>query len=342
MKGFIYTIIDKVTGKAKFPKTVEDAITLNNGKTFSQTYVAKDGEGLTYLGERIFPNGHHFQMTELGKFREYPASGALQGGDVYGDIFYQFYDGGGVMTIDLATKTKIGYFVIPGITEVFDSFHFGAVSFSNEFENEGDTLPLVYATGGAIGNDWYVGVFNINGGAENAHLVRYFKCNNGVTDSICAFDFSTGHGWSFGYSYSTAYITHKQTPYRVLEFDFPQTGTGDISESIVFAEQAYLVPNLGNANVQDATYRDGRVYVLAGGHYNYYAPDGTDQVHIGSFCPLRKTFVSNVKAPTFELPNNGGNAPVGESESIGIWVESFIVGFIQNANKDISHYKFDF
>ncbi len=245
-----------------------------------------------YSRRRRYPDG----KTVINRKLRFNNSITPQGMAIYGGRLYQFRNGGYCQVVDIATMRQVESFYIP-MSEApayANAMHLGAVAFSSEYSDEpGFTkeeggLPYLYVMLGDTrlsDNEKYgtVAVVDINhnynmqtnrmtGKGEQlrtCRLIRYFRLKMGgliFPNFIAAFDFDNGKGWVFGYDEEkSSGATAKQTvDFIVREFRFPQSGEGDVTDSIRYDSGRFTVA-ARCGNLQDCVFHDGLIYLSCGG-----------------------------------------------------------------------------
>lgn len=242
-----------------------------------------------------------------------------QGMAIYHNKLYQFRNGGYCQVVDIKSMRQAEAFYIP-MSEVpsgANAMHLGAVAFSNEYPAEkGYTkeeggLPYLYALLGddrRINGERYgtVAVFDINHNyniltdsiisdgesIRPCRLIRFFRLKlggNTAPNFIAAFDFDNSRGWVFGYDEpKNSGATKQQTmDFLVREFNFAQNGTGDITRSVLYNGDSFIV-DAKCGNLQDCTFTDGLVFLSTGGSPSKKNPMNA---HIAVFNPEKRAII---------------------------------------------------
>ena len=243
-----------------------------------------------------------------------------QGMAVYNGKIYQFRNGGYCQVMDIKSMRQTESFYIP-MSEAptgSNAMHMGAVAFSQEYsdepgytEDEGG-LPYLYVMMGddvRINGERYgtVAVFDINHNynmlndsiygysqkIRTCRLVRYFRLKQGgdiTTNFIAAFDFSKGKGWIFGYNEKkkNKAMPKQLADFLVREFHFQQQGSGDITSSVSYNGSGFMVQTRCG-NLQDCTFKEGKVYLSLGGSASKKCPMNA---HIAVYDPESRSIVS--------------------------------------------------
>lgn len=289
-----------------------------------------------------------FQIYKTATYN-YPSgwivsSGAKQGAAIYKNKWYQFFAGGHVSVYDILGHKELSGFDIPNIWPDSEAYHISSAQFSDEFENDGDELPLVY-----LSTNGYVCVVNLNG---TPHLVRWFfvehNPNGDTTDTkphpaFCVFDFAHNIGYAFGYpkgvkTNKSAHVSSGK--FEVIKFTFVKEGTGVITSNIdidyttrrtIFKEQAtYLnepdYPEYDSdwSNLQSGDFADGVCYVLFGG-----SDGGTNKPKILIYNPTDGTY-SIVYTNIYKHANVEQGV---EGEGIARYKNGFIISTLYQGEK---------
>ena len=275
-----------------------------------------------YSRRRRYPDG----TTVINRKLRFNNSITPQGMAIYGGKLYQFRNGGYCQVVDIATMRQVESFHIP-MSEApayANAMHLGAVAFSNEYSGEpGYTkkeggLPYLYVMLGdkrLSENEKYgtVAVIDIShnynmltntmkGKGEQlrtCRLVRYFRLKMGgmiLPNFIAAFDFDNGKGWVFGYDEEkSSGATAKQTvDFIVREFRFPQSGNGDVTDSIRYDSERFTV-TARCGNLQDCVFHEGMIYLSCGGSESKQNPM---DAHIAIYDPKLRAITSKHNSGT--------------------------------------------
>jgi hypothetical protein len=270
----------------------------------------------TYNGEKINLRDEYYRRTTaaLMDLDAGTSSAYLQGADVYGDLFFQFYAGGRCCVYDLTTLTKVKEFTMDNLNKSSSNLaHWGSVHFSNEFANVGDELPLLYTEGTNIaGAGGDVAVVNINAayaGTGDAEVVRFITLIDYPYPNVCcAFDFNRGIGYMIG----RPVAAERFGRYYLQPFSISD-GSYDINN---------LIDVKSSGPLQDATFRNGVVYIVSGwnnlysseGYSNYAVPQIVTAVNV-----TRKAITAVLETGIVSSSN------AGEPEGIGIYDNNFYV-----------------
>ena len=275
-----------------------------------------------YSRRRRYPDG----KTVINRKLRFNNSITPQGMAIHDGRLYQFRNGGYCQVVDLATMRQVKSIYIP-MSEApayANAMHLGAVAFSNEYSGEpGYTkkeggLPYLYVMLGDTHlseNEKYgtVAVIDINhnydmlngiitgkrGKLRTCRLVRYFRLKMGgmiLPNFIAAFDFDNGKGWVFGYDEEkSSGATAKQTvDFIVREFRFPQSGNGDVTDSIHYDGERFSI-HARCGNLQDCIFHDGLIYLSCGGSGSKKNPM---DAHIAVYDPTRKAITGKHNSGT--------------------------------------------
>ncbi len=235
-------------------------------------------------------------------------SANVQGGDCWGDYFFQFgTNNTRIRVYDLALKTYVQNVYIPNDQKGFvPNCHCNTVAFGTEYYDTEDLFPLIYVSTG-FGVDGYTGalVYRITKdyrGSFSASLVQTIKFPNMTTswtEFIPAGDY--------------AYLCYsgERTVYKV---EMPKLKQGNL----VFIDpsdalEVYQFPPrptwLGSSRNQDNLFRDGKIIFIT----------GVSQGFIG-------LVVLDLKERKWErIINFKKNGLTSEPESIFIWQGSICV-----------------
>ena len=275
-----------------------------------------------YSRRRRYPDG----TTVINRKLRFNNSITPQGMAIYGGRLYQFRNGGYCQVVDIATMRQVESFYIP-MSEApayANAMHLGSVAFSDEYSDEpGYTkeeggLPYLYVMLGddrLSGKERYgtVAVIDINhnyntltntltGKGEQlrtCRLIRYFRLKMGgliLPNFIAAFDFGIGKGWVFGYDEEkSSGATAKQTvDFIVREFRFPQSGSGDVTDSIRYDSDRFTI-HARCGNLQDCIFHDGLIYLSCGGSASKKNPM---DAHIAIYDPKLRSITSRHNSGT--------------------------------------------
>jgi len=263
-----------------------DGRTVADGSYGKKVGVFKDSSNrLRYNGDFVkdYPSGvtDIFQVYYKSSYTYQDSStGPKQGAAIYHNVFYQFYERGHCETYDILKGINSRFDIpISVFGDIQGQDHMSSAQFSDEFENESDSLPLIYFSTGQATT-----VVNLN---PPIHFVRRYSFDyaNGVTQnnpphpSFGIYDFQHSRGWWFGYPQGVANDTQAHRTagkFEVVPFTFIKgrnsiTPDYDNRHSILKEEANYLnespYPNSDSdwCNIQGGFYKDGKCYVLFGG-----------------------------------------------------------------------------
>ncbi len=235
-------------------------------------------------------------MQEILSLGSKPSS--LQGLAVYEDCCYQFYTNGRCRIYNLLDGKLKDDVTLPG-------GHYGSTVF-NEFEDTEDGLPFLYV-GGSMDckeKEGYV-VVNMNS-REIDRVIEFDKpCAKQV---LCAFNFVTGIGYSFGYKDND--LDHEVAPYEVTPFDI-ETGKCDIVNRFYVKNEGHL---------QDAVFDKGKIWICTGWNTQWNGAD----------IPVKVVGIDVAQKATTTILNLGFLNH--EAEGIDIWGGKFMIS-MRKVNK---------
>lgn len=184
-----------------------------------------------------------------------------QGGDCWGDYFFQFTnDNSAVRIYDLATKTLVQTLSIPGSQRGFVSnCHCNSVCFGTEYYDAEDIFPLIYvSTGYAAGGYTGALVYRIvqHNGVFFITLVQTLKFP--VNDSSWT-EFVPGNDFAY-LCYTTKRVVYKVKMPKLKDGNIV-IGPEDAIETYQFTNQPDWMASSRN---QDRMFYQGKIYVASG------------------------------------------------------------------------------
>lgn len=239
-----------------------------------------------------------------------------QGGDCWGDYFFQFTnDNSAVRIYDLATKTLVQTLSIPSSQRGFvKNCHCNSVCFGTEYFEAEDVFPLVYVSTGYASNG-YTGalVYRItqHSGIFFITLVQTIRF---PVDQSSWTEFVPGNEFAY------LCYTSERVIYKVK---MPQLKDGNITisredaiETLQFTPQPDWMATSRN---QDRLFHQGKIIVIS----------GVPQVGEASVL-----FVLNLETRERErIIDFKKNGLISESESIFIWQGDICVAFVDKIVK---------
>jgi hypothetical protein len=195
-------------------------------------------------------------------------SSNVQGGDCWGDFFFQFGTNNTRIRIyDLALKTySQNVYLSNDLTGFVPNCHCNTVAFGTEYFDAGDPFPLIYVSTG-YGVDGYTGalVYRIKRnylGTFSVSLVQTIK-----------FPYLRASWTEFIPAGEVAYLCYpgERTVYRM---EMPKLKDGDlVSLDPSQALETYLFPPrpgwMGTSRNQDYLLRDGKIYFITGTSHGF-------------------------------------------------------------------------
>lgn len=239
-------------------------------------------------------------------------SGGAQGGDCWGDYFFQFVSNNRLVRVfDLSLKKMVQTITIPETQRGFISdCHCNVVCFGTEYYDPDDSFPLIYVSTGYTSEDGYAGALAYritqDQGKFSITLVQTIKLKTGSwTEFVPAGEF--------------AYICHTG-PRIIYKMKMPQWQEGDIALDPKSAIETYqFTPQQFSSRNQDRLFYQGRIVVASG-------VPGSHEESVLIFLNLEE----RERELIYDFKESG---LVNESESIFVWRSDLCVAFVDRIVK---------
>lgn len=245
-----------------------------------------------------------------------PTIGYPQGGDSWGDYFFQFAsNNSSVRVYDLATKTLVQTIAMTDSLKGFvPNCHCNSVNFGKEYYDAEDIFPLIYVSTG-----------NASGGYTGALVYRIVQ-HNGVffITLVQTIKFPVGNsswtefvpGDEFGYiCYTSERIIYK-IPMPKLKDGNMIIGPDSAIEAMQFTPQPDWMSSSRN---QDRMFHQGKIYVASG------VPQSGEASVL---------FILNLETQERErIIDFKKNGLTSEPESIFIWQGEICIAFVDKIVK---------
>lgn len=244
-------------------------------------------------------------------------SAGAQGGDCWGDYFFQFVaDNSRVRVFDLSKKQLVQTIYIPSSQRGFvPNCHCNTVCFGTEYYDTEDSFPLIYVSTGYADDNEYTGalVYRLteNNGVFSISLVQTVRFPLSIT-SWTEFVPAGDYGYL---CYTRRRIIYKVNMPKLKEGDII-IGPKDALKSYQFTPQPEWMSSSRN---QDRVFYQGKIAYISG------VPQA------GEASALVFLNLDNLeREKIYDLKKNG---LTNESESIFVWQGSLCIAFVDRIIK---------
>lgn len=241
-------------------KNDDSNITIDEGSALkiNESFVPTDNTKYYYTGEKItFLKKHPLAMSITNSFRVIPAGFVTQAGAIYNNILIQGYGSNSSQTL-----SHMQVFNIETETLLFEldinCGHFGSASFSNEFYDATDTIPLLY-----VCDYWRKMVHVVRVTESAATIVKELVLPNDIGyHNGCVINPANGYLYVFGYSQNT-YLNPQDNNCIITVFDSTALTSSDVQDSYIPLQiEQYEIPFI--YCYQDFAFHDNNIFIASG------------------------------------------------------------------------------